>query len=116
NTKRQSFASFEEAASQYRDIFLKAVRRRLTGTAPIAITCSGGLDSSSIFCAAEYLKQSGEKLPEIRGIAFYSEQPESDERRFIADVEKKYDVKVHQFPLGRDGLLADSPDQTWVME
>jgi asparagine synthase (glutamine-hydrolysing) len=115
STKRIDIAQ-QDAIEKYRELFLNAVRRRLSGDQPVAITVSGGLDSTSIFCAALHLQESGEKIPPIHGVSFFSDREGADERSYVADVEKKYNVKVPQFRLPKRGLLNDYPDQAWIME
>jgi asparagine synthase (glutamine-hydrolysing) len=108
--------SFADAVQQYREKFLDAVRRRVTTGSPVVITVSGGLDSSSIFCAAMHLREQGETLPPIHGVAFVSDHAPADERHYISDIEAKYGVKIEQFPLKYDGLLTESEDQVYIME
>src|SRR5437868_4928627 len=56
----------KEYVDEFRNHLQQAVRRRLRSSYPVAITVSGGLDSSSIFCIAQKLKQAGElPCPEI---------------------------------------------------
>jgi len=43
----------------FRERFAEAVRRRVRSAYPAAVSLSGGLDSSSIFCQAEALRQRG---------------------------------------------------------
>jgi len=46
-------SSFDEYAGAFRHLFEQAVRRRLRSAHPVAVSVSGGLDSSSILCVAE---------------------------------------------------------------
>ena len=48
--------SLDDAAEQFRDLFLRSVRRQLRSDVPRGITLSGGLDSSTLACAVRHLE------------------------------------------------------------
>ena len=50
-----SFSSTQECYEAFRDKFFTAVRRRLLVKAPVVVQLSGGLDSTSILCAADQM-------------------------------------------------------------
>ena len=90
---------------RFEELFVEAVRCRLTDRGPVAAELSGGLDSSSIVCVADRL------IRELRAPAtqlltlswVYPQSPTSDERRFIAEVEN------HIGRPGRHLSEADGP-------
>ena len=49
---RPSEISFEEAARQFHDLFVGAVRFQMRADVPVACCLSGGLDSSTVVCVA----------------------------------------------------------------
>ena len=52
-TRRIAFSSFSEYAEAFHERFAAAVRQRIRSAYPVAVSVSGGLDSSSIFSQAE---------------------------------------------------------------
>lgn len=70
-------------AEAYRDLFLDAVSRRLARASKPAFTLSGGLDSSSVVCAAAQLKGSAQAaFSTVYGGGNYDE---SDEIKDVID-------------------------------
>ncbi len=53
------YASDDDYAAHFREVFSEAVRCRLRANRPLAAEVSGGLDSSSIACEAERLRRAG---------------------------------------------------------
>lgn len=115
--KRIRLGSIEECVDAFRERFVEAVRRRTRSHHPVAVSVSGGLDSSSIFCQAETLRRAGAiSCPSIEGFAHYSDNTD-DERGFLADIERRYGVKISQFsadPL--IGFAGDVEDQLRTIE
>jgi asparagine synthase (glutamine-hydrolysing) len=54
-SQRVRHSSFGEYRDHFRFLFNQSVRRRLRSPHPVAAMVSGGVDSSSIFCAAATL-------------------------------------------------------------
>ena len=66
--------SFAEYADAFREHFERAVRRRLRTMYPVAVSLSGGLDSSSVFCLAETIgRESQGYYPPILGVSCWRE-------------------------------------------
>lgn len=93
--------SFEEYAEAYHHHFSEAVRRRIRSAYPVAISVSGGLDSSSIFCEAETLRRSGAvSCPRVAGISYTGTAgTDADETGFLLDLEREYGVEIDRFPI-----------------
>lgn len=101
---------FKEACVRFRELFLHSVEKRVAGT-PTAVSVSGGLDSSAIFCAARYLGH------RVQGLSYISAQPDRDEREFLRDIERHYDCKIAQFPIGEiQSLGQDIAQQIGIVE
>jgi asparagine synthase (glutamine-hydrolysing) len=90
--------SVDEYVEAFRERFAAAVRRRIRSTRPVAVSVSGGLDSSSIFCVAENLRRQGRvPCPEIAGLSYYGEEgTDADERRYLVDLERQYAVQIER--------------------
>ncbi len=112
------YRSPEEYFEGFRHHFQRAVRRRLRSAFPVAITVSGGLDSSSIFCVAQKLRQSGDlPCPEIFGLTHVSEPgTPADERVFVKAIERDYEVKIAGVPVEFRGLREGIRPSVWAFE
>lgn len=92
DTKRQiRYKTDAEYEEHFRDVFRKAVGRRLRCDSPILAELSGGLDSSSIVCVADDIIAKGEaEVPRLDTTSRYDpEEPGGDERRYFSKVEEK---------------------------
>lgn len=110
--------SFDEYACAFRHLFEQAVRRRLRSAYPVAVSVSGGLDSSSILCMAETLSRSEPGGPRLHGVSYISQEGSpSDERSFLVEIEKKYGATIHRVPMGSLGILDGSQEAAvWHLE
>lgn len=103
NLKESRYRSFPDYAEALKGHFEESVRRRLRSAHPVAVSVSGGLDSSSIFCMAETLRrQYPGRYPELLGISYISpDGTPSDEKDFLQEIERLYGVSMTKLP--RDG-------------
>jgi asparagine synthase (glutamine-hydrolysing) len=110
-----SFGGYVEAfGSHLKD----AVARRSRSAYPVAVSVSGGLDSSSIFCQAEALRRKGgTTAPAIAGVSYVSEHRDTDEQRYLRDIESKYGVLVDRFAIEpRTGMVRGVREQVTAIE
>ena len=84
----------------------------------MAVSVSGGLDSSSVFCAAETLRRTGSiTAPALAGVSYVSNRSETDEQRFLCDIEAQYGVAFDRFPIEpRTGLVEGAERQITSIE
>jgi asparagine synthase (glutamine-hydrolysing) len=89
----KSSADFSEGFRWY---FEQAVRRRLRSAYPVAVSLSGGLDSSSVFCVAETIRRNApQSVPPIVGVSLnYPDASPADEKQFLAEIERMYGVTI----------------------
>ncbi|HYU35245.1 MAG TPA: asparagine synthase-related protein [Thermoanaerobaculia bacterium] len=82
----------EEEVERFREVFLTAVKAQLRSTGPAGFLVSGGLDSSTVCCAAQLLAETG-ALPWHNGLRFYScvfeETPAAEEREYAEAVARR---------------------------
>lgn len=92
--------SFNEYVEGFRQYFNQAVSRCLRSASPVAISVSGGLDSSSIFCQAEALRrQSPGTFPKLAGISFVAPVgAPAGETEFLEEVERVCGIQVDKIP------------------
>jgi asparagine synthase (glutamine-hydrolysing) len=93
-------SSDEDYAIAFREIFLDAVRCRVRTVSPIGSALSGGLDSSSVTCAAREILASSAQSALHTFSAVFDRTPQCDERPFIEAV-------LSQGALQRHFVLAD---------
>ncbi len=95
---RTGCADFGEYAEGFRQRFAEAVRRRVRSAYPVAVSVSGGLDSSSIFCQAETLRRTGAvPCPALLGFSCVgAEGSTADERMYLNEIERAYGVVVER--------------------
>jgi asparagine synthase (glutamine-hydrolysing) len=117
-SRRVRLASFPEYAEAFREHFERAVRRRLRSAQPVAVSVSGGLDSSSIFCLAETLaRRNPADLPRVRGVSYRTPAgTPSDETAFLREIEREYAVAIERVPMQPLGLLNGSREAVWHVE
>jgi asparagine synthase (glutamine-hydrolysing) len=90
--------SFGECAEAFRERFAEAVRRRVRSAYPVAVSVSGGLDSSSIFCQARSLGRSAAAAcPSVLGFSYIgAEGSTADERRYLDEIERAEGVTIER--------------------
>jgi asparagine synthase (glutamine-hydrolysing) len=89
---------FEDYAEAYRERFAEAVRRRTRSAHPVAVSVSGGLDSSAILCQAETLRRAGSvPCPAVLGVSYVGEEGSTtDEREYLHEIERAYGVSIQR--------------------
>ena len=111
--RHSSDADYEH---HFRDVFRRSVERRLRANHTILAELSGGLDSSSIVCMADYIRRESPGVP-IETLSFYdTDEPSGDERPYFSLVEQRrgrmgYRVSKSEFAReARDEALEPLPD------
>jgi asparagine synthase (glutamine-hydrolysing) len=102
------YRSDGEYAEHFRELFFAAVDCRLRSSRPIAALLSGGLDSSSIVCAAESIRKKT-KSPQPRLETFsmvYDRLSSCDERPFMDEVLNQYRCKANFHVTDKDLAVA----------
>ncbi len=114
-TRRIRFKSFKEYAEGFYYYFEQAVQRRLRSMSPVAVSVSGGLDSSSIFCLAETIKRKGpQSSPDILGFSYiFNDGTPQDEKSFLLDIENDYTVSIRRLAMGPQGIMEGRREEVW---
>lgn len=115
---RIRLGSFQDYADAFRHVFGQAVQRRLRSRHPVAVSVSGGLDSSSILCLAHTLVRTRQPAaPPVLGASYTSRAGSpSDEQAFLLEIEQAYGMPIHRVPLGPMALLDHARQLTWHVE
>lgn len=88
----------EDYFEHYRDVFSDSVRRSARAAAPLAVEVSGGLDSTAVFCMAQYLQKTG-MLPAqaMRAYALaFTAAGDDDELNYIRAAARRLGVEIHE--------------------
>ena len=101
-TRLAGNAEYEE---RFLHVFEDAVRCRLRSASPVAAFLSGGLDSSSIVCAAARLSSRP-----LEAFTVFQDHPDSDERRYARQVLEAAKIQGHEF-YGAGGSPLDGLDE-----
>ncbi len=117
-SQQTRLGSFPEYTEAFRHYFEQAVRRRLRSAYPVAVSVSGGLDSSSIFCLAETLRRRNrERHPLILGVSYSSSDGSpADETAFLLEIERTYQITIERVPTCTAGLPDFSRHVIWHVE
>lgn len=86
---------------------------------PVAVSVSGGLDSSSIFCSALGMQIRGELdvSQTIAGFALVGPTGSpADESLYLDQIEDRYGVELVRLPLTGAGAFAGARDSVWRTE
>ena len=113
-TRQLRFSTFEDYVDAFHELFVDAVKRRTRSAYPVAISVSGGLDSSSVFCQAETLRRvPGSSIPRPRcRLSYVSDRHETDEQHFLATSKREFGVHIDRFPIEPlTGLVRGAEEQ-----
>jgi asparagine synthase (glutamine-hydrolysing) len=111
--------TFGEYQEGFREVFAQAVRRRIRAAGPVAVSVSGGLDSSSIFCQAETLRRSQQAdCGALVGISWLGDGgTPTDEDRYVDAIEAAYGVRVERIAIEPlVGLTLNAAEQVRAAE
>jgi len=108
---------YSDLCAEFRALFRQAVARSLDPLGTTAITVSGGLDSSSIYCVARALEAEGAPTGRIVGINFTAEDGSwADERIYTDAIRDQYGPGIVRVPMQPDGFLDSLSETTWASE
>ena len=113
------YASGEQYAEAFREIFLQAVQSRLRNAVPVAVGLSGGLDSSSITCAARRVVPENRPVHAFAGV--FPGLPEegrasNDESEYIDAVGRTPGIVLHRVPADQSTPLAGYDRVLWHLD
>ncbi len=102
-----------EYEERFLAIFKESVRSRMNSAGPVAISLSGGMDSTSILATAEHMRRTDSPdLPELRYYSnVYKDMDEVDETEYIRPTVEMYGTPGKMIESGQfdDDSLGSSP-------
>lgn len=111
------YDSNEDYSEKFLSIFNESVACRLRSAFPIGSTLSGGLDSSSIVCAAQKILNNNNNNINLNTFsAIFSDVPETDESKFINTVLKEYNVYPNFLHADKISPLSNLDDVLWHLD
>jgi len=113
-TREIQLESDQAYAERFRELFVDAVRKRIRGGPPVGSTLSGGLDSSSVACTAERIRDFDDPIEAFSLV--YDEVEVCDEREYIETVLDAGDFNSHYVPGDRDGPLSFLDECLWCID
>ncbi|MCL2122625.1 MAG: asparagine synthase (glutamine-hydrolyzing) [Desulfovibrionaceae bacterium] len=96
--------SFEEAAEEARRLFLESVRLHLRSDVPLGFALSGGIDSSSVLCAARRLEPD---MPLHTFTYVAADSADISEERWADQAIKHTGAIAHKVVVSQDELQRD---------
>lgn len=108
--------SYDEACKEFHKYFMDSISFRLRADVPVGYCLSGGLDSSSIVCAADKLcKENGQRV-EQHTISSCFEDKRYDEQEYIDEVVAHTSVIPHKIFPQETNLFEQLDDIIWHMD
>lgn len=100
-------ASYGEYAEGFRHHLESALRRRMRSARPVALSLSGGLDSSSLCCLMQGLSQSAPSgTPPMKAYSyFFPDGCAADEKSYVAELEQCFGFRTERIPFAPMSLL-----------
>lgn len=95
--------SFNQAAEQFRELFLQSIRLHLRSDVPLGACLSGGLDSSAIVCAMRHIEPD---MP-IHTFTYVARGTAVDEEKWADIVNRHVSANAHKVVVAQDDLAVD---------
>jgi len=108
--------SDEEHFEKFRHLFFQAVEARLRTSCGLGSALSGGLDSSSIVCAARDILGKAGRRPLKTYSALFNDVPSADERRWINAIVESGGIEAHTVHPDEDTPLVDIETLFWLFD
>jgi asparagine synthase (glutamine-hydrolysing) len=108
------YTSDRQYDEHFLELFKQSVRRRTIPGAPILAHLSGGMDSTSIVCMSDHMRQSQDSAAELLDTLSYydDDEPNWDEKQYFSITEaRRGKVGIHMEALFEDSAfeIPDSP-------
>ena len=99
-TKQLRFSSLAEYVDAVRPVLRRAVRNRIRSNHPVAMTVSGGFDSSLLYALAQELRSGEARGGPITGLSLlYKDCPPAREEQFLEPLEERFGARIMRFQV-----------------
>ena len=116
-TARLRYRAYETYVDELRALMTQAVRRRLRSAWPVAISVSGGLDSSIVLCLADDLCRTGAASTKLVPLSYAPlDNPDTEENRFLRLLEQTRGLHIERLPMGAPGDAEQLRSAAWHSE
>ena len=115
--RRIKLPTLADYVDTFRQLVVTSVRNRLRHSTSVAVSVSGGLDSSFIFSIATRLVNDGHcRCPAVVGLNFAgAPDSPSDEEAFVRAIERSCDSPIERIPQ-HAGFMAFAANEVWQSE
>lgn len=108
--------SFVDAATEFRELFERAISEHLFTTVPVGTALSGGLDSSSIVCEVNNIIRKRKRNNKQKTFSVYSEYESYSEKKWMDIVIKFVDSEASFIYSDLDELFEITPTVLWFQD
>jgi asparagine synthase (glutamine-hydrolysing) len=109
------YRSYPDYAERLRELLIEAVRRRVRTTRRVAVSASGGLDSSVVLCIADDLHRAGIVKAPILALS-YGVGERADEAVFLVLLASVRHLSVERTGMEPPGAAAELTREAWHSE
>lgn len=106
STIQRFSGSFEQAAEQFRSLFIDSIKLHLRSDVPVGAALSGGLDSSAVVCGMRYIDAT---LP-INTFSYIARGQEGDEESWVDLVNENVNAQSYKVLVSGHELANDIDD------
>jgi asparagine synthase (glutamine-hydrolysing) len=108
---------YTDYSEHLRALMIEAVKRRMRSVYPVAVSTSGGLDSSIVLCIADDLRRGGAVNVPLLPVSYTPvDDPTTQENEFIRLLESERGLHVRRLSMGASGDVEYLQNAAWHSE
>lgn len=105
--------SFDAAVNRFRQLFCTSVKEHMVADVPVGFALSGGLDSSSLVCAADKMIKEEKRTQSQKTFSFFSAGHRYDERKWIDEVNSHTNTEPHYITENGERVFTMAESLIW---
>lgn len=114
--KKEIIGTFDTCVREFKRKFLSSISLHVKADVSLGSCLSGGLDSSSIVCAANLKLQSQGSMESLNTFTSCSTEMRFDERKWAEKVESEVKSDAHYVYPSLSELFYEMPKLTWIQD